>query len=112
MLLLLDDEKGGWPKNPINQGFFCSATLFLRGGNGGKEQRGQRSKKTPPFLHKMFWGLKSVQVVVPPFSAPNCHVLNSAKALFLKHFQEKLVVAIFFEKAMLEMGTKQTKKNQ
>ena len=49
-------------------------------------------------------GHKSRQGVVPPFWVPKIDVLKSPKIIFLKFFQEKLVVANSFGKAMLQKG--------
>ena len=65
--MLLLDYKNGMAKNSKTRFF---ATPFLREGKGRKEERGQRSKKTP-FPHKTSWGLKNGQEVVPPFWAQN-----------------------------------------
>ena len=76
-MLLLDYEERGWQKNPIKQGFFFVATPFLREGKGRKEERGQRSKKTPQFLHQnVFGGLRNGQEVVPPFWGPKIPIFQ------------------------------------
>ena len=61
----------------------------------------------------LFWGLKNGQEVVRPCWAPKCHFLNLLKPQFLEHFQEKLVVAFFFEKGYVRKRAKQNteKKN-
>ena len=89
-MLLLEYKKGGGKNTLQNQVSF--ATPFLREGKGRKEERGQRSKKTSPLFHRKVWGLKNGQEVVPPFWAPKFQFSKSAKTLFYRDFQEKLVV--------------------
>ena len=104
-MLLLDYEKGV-AKSPIKLDFFV--TPSLREGKGRKEERGQRSKTTPPFLHCFYWGLKNGQEVVPPFWAQKFQFLKTAKNDSFKAFPGKAGGShSFLGKAILERGQKQ-----
>ena len=108
--MLLIEYEQGVQKKPLKQGLF--GHLFLREGKGRKEERGQRSKNTPPFFHQTFWGLKNGQEVVPPFWAPKFQFFKSAKKpLFLRDFQGKLAVHNLGGKGYVRKRAKQKKDN-
>ena len=72
-------------------------------------ERGQRSTKTPPFLHSFLGGLRNGQEVVPPFLkksfwATKIDVLIFARTPYSKCFLEKLVATFSWgEMAMLSV---------
>ena len=92
-MLLLDCKKGVANKKNYKHVFFCYPLLEIR----KREKRRERPKvnKNTTIFTLFFGGLKNWQEVVPPFGAPKFQFVNLLKTLFLKRFQEKLVVVFF-----------------
>ena len=90
-MLVLDDKKGGCKKT-IKQGCFGHSLLERR---KRVKRRERPEAKKHHYFYTVFGGLKNGKEVVPPFWAPKITFQNLLKPLFLMHFQEKLVVAIF-----------------
>ena len=73
---------------------------------GRKEERGQRSKKHH-FYTNNFGAVKTGRKLFHLFGPPNSNFSNPLRPLFLRDFQEKLVVTISFGKGYARKRAKQ-----